>query len=107
MELDIIRPPQQFAPHPLSDLPVIMAVAIRLRQEGSKGRPVFRIVAADQRYKRDGRFIEILGTYDPGKEKNNAVVNLERVDAWIAQGAQPTPTVRSLIKKVKAASAEK
>ncbi|MDZ4289986.1 MAG: 30S ribosomal protein S16, partial [Prosthecobacter sp.] len=61
-----------------------MAVAIRLRQEGSKGRPVYRIVAADKRFKREGRFLEILGTYDPAKEKDNAVVNLEKVAAWIA-----------------------
>lgn len=81
-----------------------MAVAIRLRQEGSKGRPFYRIVAADQRSKRDGRFIEILGTYDPGLEKNNAVVNLEKVNSWIAKGAQPTKTVLSLIKKAEVAA---
>ena len=82
-----------------------MAVAIRLRQEGSKGRPVYRIVACDKRYKRDGRFLEILGTYDPAKkEGGNAVVNLERVNAWIAEGAQPSDTVRSLIKKAQLAA---
>ena len=79
-----------------------MAVAIRLRQEGAKGRPVFRIVAADQRYSRDGRFIEILGTYDPNKESGNVSVDLEKVNAWIAKGAKPTVTVRSLIKKAAA-----
>jgi small subunit ribosomal protein S16 len=81
-----------------------MAVAIRLRQEGSKGRPFYRIVAADQRYRRDGRFLEILGTYDPSLKGANADVNLERVNAWIANGAQPTETVRSLIKKARAAA---
>lgn len=81
-----------------------MAVAIRLRQEGSKGRPVYRIVAADQRFKRDGRFIEILGTYNPGVKGNNATVDLDKVNAWISKGAQPTDTVRSLIKKAAAAA---
>lgn len=79
-----------------------MAVAIRLRQEGAKGRPVFRIVAADQRYSRDGRFIEILGTYDPNKEGGNVSVDLDRVNGWISKGAKPTVTVRSLIKKAAA-----
>jgi small subunit ribosomal protein S16 len=81
-----------------------MAVALRLRQEGSKGRPVYRIVAADKRYQRDGRFLEILGTYDPSKEKANAVVDLDKVNAWIAKGAQPTDTVKSLIKKAQKAA---
>ena len=81
-----------------------MAVALRLRQEGSKGRPFYRIVAADKRFKRDGRFIEILGTYDPFKEKGNCDVNLEKVNEWIAKGAQPTATVTSLIKKASAAA---
>ncbi len=81
-----------------------MAVVIRLRQEGAKGRPVYRIVAADQRFKRDGRFLEILGTYDPAKEKGNATVNLEKVNAWISKGAQPTDTVKSLIKKAQLAA---
>lgn len=81
-----------------------MAVAIRLRQEGSKGRPVYRIVAADKRFKREGRFLEILGTYDPAKEKDNAVVHLDKVNAWIAKGAQPTATVRSLIKRAQLAA---
>jgi len=82
-----------------------MAVVIRLRQEGAKGHHVFRIVAADQRFKRDGRFLDILGTYDPAKEKGNATVNLEKVNEWISKGAKPTDTVKSLIKKVQAAQA--
>jgi len=84
-----------------------MAVVIRLRQEGSKGRPIYRIVAADKRFKRDGRFLEILGTYDPSKEKDNARVDLDKVGAWIAKGAQPTNTVRSLMKKAQASAAAK
>lgn len=81
-----------------------MAVAIRLRQEGSKGHLFYRVVAADQRYKRDGRFIEILGTYDPQKKGENTNLDLEKVNAWIAKGAQPSETVRSLIKKATAAA---
>ncbi len=75
-----------------------MAVVIRLRQEGQKGRPVFRIVAADKRVRRDGRFLEILGTYDPQKGIKGATVNLERVNAWISQGAKPSDTAASIIK---------
>lgn len=77
-----------------------MAVAIRLRQEGSKGRLFYRVVAADKRFKRDGRFLEILGTYDPQKKESNINIDLEKVNSWISKGAQPTETVRSLIKKV-------
>lgn len=81
-------------------------VVIRLRREGSKNRPFYRIVAADQRFRRDGRFLDIVGTYDPLAEKDNVQLDLEKADAWIQKGAQPTETVRSLIKKArKAASA--
>ncbi|MEN3943814.1 30S ribosomal protein S16 [Prosthecobacter sp. SYSU 5D2] len=76
-----------------------MAVAIRLRQEGSKGRLFYRVVAADQRFKRDGRFIEILGTYDPQKKGENTNIDIEKVNSWISKGAQPSETVRSLIKR--------
>lgn len=81
-----------------------MAVVIRLRQEGAKGHHVYRIVAADKRFPRDGRFLDILGTYDPAQSKNNANVNLDKVNEWISKGAQPTDTVRSLIKKAQAAA---
>ncbi|CAN5730148.1 30S ribosomal protein S16 [soil metagenome] len=77
-------------------------VVIRLRREGTKNRPFYRIVAADQRFRRDGRFLEILGTYDPLKENKNVVIDLEKTNAWISKGAQPSETVRSLIKQVKA-----
>lgn len=77
-------------------------VVIRLRREGTKNRPFYRIVAADQRFRRDGRFLEILGTYDPLKESKNVVIDLEKTNAWISKGAQPSETVRSLIKQVKA-----
>lgn len=79
-----------------------MAVVIRLRQEGSKGRPVYRIVAADKRFRRQGRFLEILGTYDPQQGVTKANVNLERVNAWISQGAKPSDTVASIIKQASA-----
>ena len=81
-----------------------MAVAIRLRQEGAQNRPVFRIVAVEHRKKRDGGFLDLLGPYDPQKEKNGFTVNLDKVNAWIAKGAQPSDTVRSLIKKAQAAA---
>lgn len=74
-------------------------VVLRLRREGTKNRPFFRIVAADQRFPRDGRFLEILGTYDPLLADNNVKVNLERAQSWISKGAQPSETVRSLLKK--------
>jgi small subunit ribosomal protein S16 len=79
-------------------------VVIRLRREGTKDRPFYRIVAADQRFRRDGRFLEILGTYDPLKAKDDVSLNIEKTDAWIAKGAQPSETVRSIIKRVKKAA---
>jgi small subunit ribosomal protein S16 len=80
-------------------------VVIRLRREGTKNRPFYRIVAADQRFPRDGRFLEILGTYDPLKTEKNIHVNLEAANKWISKGAQPSETVRSLLKKVEKAAA--
>lgn len=81
-------------------------VVLRLRREGTKNRPFYRIVAADQRFPRDGRFLEILGTYDPLQEGLNVKVNLEKAKGWIAKGAQPSETVRSLLKKAEKAAAE-
>lgn len=78
-------------------------VVLRLRREGTKNRPFYRIVAADQRYKRDGRFLEILGHYDPMKKDDSVVVQLDRAQHWIDRGAQPSDTVRSLLKKAKRA----
>jgi small subunit ribosomal protein S16 len=78
-----------------------MAVAIRLRREGALNRPYFKVVVADKRSPRDGRFIEIVGTYDPKKRGNNSSLKLDRVEYWISKGAQPSDTVRSLIKKNK------
>ena len=76
-------------------------VVIRLRREGTKNRPYFRLVAADQRFPTTGRFLELLGTYDPLKEGQNFDLRLEQIDAWIAKGAQPSETAASLIKKAR------
>jgi small subunit ribosomal protein S16 len=78
-----------------------MAVSIRLRREGSKNRPYYRVVVADSRSPRDGKFIEILGTYDPKLTGLNSSFSVERAEYWISKGAQPSDTVRSLIKKQK------
>ena len=76
-----------------------MAVSIRLRREGAKNRPYYKIVVTDSRSPRDGKFIEIIGTYDPKKTGHNSTLDLGRADYWIARGAQPSDTVRSLLKK--------
>ena len=78
-----------------------MAVSIRLRREGAKNRPYYRVVVADSRSPRDGKFIEILGTYDPKQTGQNSSFSAERAEYWISKGAQPSDTVRSLIKKQK------
>ena len=78
-----------------------MAVSIRLRREGAKNRPYYKIVVADSRSPRDGKFIEIIGTYDPKKAGHNSTLDLDRAQYWIARGAQPSDTVRSLLKKNK------
>lgn len=76
-----------------------MAVKIRLRRIGSKGNPFYRVVVADSRYPRDGRFIEEIGTYNPMVEPSEFKVDKEKAQAWIANGAQPTDTVKALLKK--------
>ena len=78
-----------------------MAVAIRLRREGALNRPYFKVVVTDTRNPRDGKFIEIVGTYDPKKAGQNSTLKLDRIEHWISKGAQPSDTVRSLIKKTK------
>jgi len=72
-----------------------------MRKEGAKGRPYFRIVVADDRSPRDGRFIEIIGNYDPMKEGENYTIDIEKAEDWISKGAQPSDTVRSILKKAK------
>ena len=76
-----------------------MAVKIRLRRMGAKKAPFYRIVVADSRYPRDGRFIEEIGYYDPTKNPSVVKVDAEKAKKWIANGAQPTETVKSLLKK--------
>ena len=75
-----------------------MAVKIRLRRMGAKKAPFYRIVVADSRYPRDGRFIEEIGTYDPTKNPSVINVDLEKANKWIANGAQPTDTVKKILK---------
>jgi len=77
-----------------------MAVKMRLRRMGAKKNPFYRVVVADSRYPRDGRFIEEIGTYDPLKEPAEIKIDVEKAKKWISNGAQPTDTVRSLLKKV-------
>ena len=76
-----------------------MAVKIRLRRIGAKKAPFYRIVVADSRYPRDGRFIEEIGYYDPMTEPSVVKVDPEKAKKWIANGAQPTDTVKALFKK--------
>jgi small subunit ribosomal protein S16 len=78
-----------------------MSVSIRLRREGAKNRPYYKVVVADSRSPRDGKFIEVIGTYDPKKTGHNSSLKLDRAEYWISKGAQPSDTVRSLIKKNK------
>ena len=82
-----------------------MATRIRLRRVGRKKVPLYRIVIADRESPRDGRFIEIIGTYDPVKKDHNSTLKLDRVEHWISKGARPSDTVRSLIKKNRATAA--
>ena len=78
-----------------------MSVSIRLRREGSLNNPYYKVVVADQRSPRDGKFIEIVGNYDPKLPGENAHVDISRIDYWIQNGAQPSDTVRSIIKKAR------
>ena len=83
-----------------------MSVSIRLTRGGAKKRPFYRVVAADSRRARDGRFIELLGTFDPLQEPPQIRLKLDRVDHWVSQGAQPSETVGKLIKTAKASAAK-
>ena len=75
-----------------------MAVKIRLRRMGAKKAPFYRIVVADSRYPRDGRFIEELGYYDPTKEPSVVKIDMEKAQKWIANGAQQTDNVKKVLK---------
>ncbi|GHV10723.1 30S ribosomal protein S16 [Clostridia bacterium] len=81
-----------------------MAVKIRLRRMGAKKAPFYRIVVADARYPRDGRFIEEIGYYNPLTTPVELTLDIEKANYWIKSGAQPTETVSSLIKKASAAA---
>ncbi|MBE7020136.1 MAG: 30S ribosomal protein S16 [Ruminococcaceae bacterium] len=76
-----------------------MAVKIRLKRMGAKKTPFYRVVVADSRFPRDGRFIEEIGTYNPLTKEKVFNVDAEKAKKWIANGAQPTDTVRELLKK--------
>jgi small subunit ribosomal protein S16 len=76
-----------------------MSVKIRMKRVGTKNTPVFRIIVADSRSPRDGKFIEELGTYHPLKPGDNFTLKLDRAQYWISKGAQPSDTVASFIKK--------
>lgn len=74
-----------------------MAVKLRLKRMGSKARPFYRIVAADSRSPRDGRFIEVVGTYNPVLNENQVNIDEEKALKWLSNGAQPTDTVRNIL----------
>ena len=76
-----------------------MAVKIRLRRMGAKKAPFYRVVVADSRYPRDGRFIEEIGYYDPMKNPADIKIDAEKAQKWLGNGAQPTDTVKALLKK--------
>ncbi len=76
-----------------------MAVKIRLRRMGAKKAPFYRVVVADSRYPRDGRFIEEIGTYNPMRDPAEIKIDSDKAKKWIANGAQPTDTVKAILKK--------
>jgi small subunit ribosomal protein S16 len=75
-----------------------VAVRIRLTRVGARNNPIWRVVATDQRSPRDGRFIEVLGHYNPQTDPSTIVIDEERARKWLAQGAQPSGTVKKLLK---------
>jgi small subunit ribosomal protein S16 len=77
-----------------------MPVTIRLTRMGAKKKPFYRLVVADSRFPRDGRFIDVVGTYNPNLNPPAISLNQEKIDSWLKRGAHPTTTVRSLIKKI-------
>lgn len=76
-----------------------MAVKLRLQRHGSKKRPFYRLVAADSRNKRDGRYLEIIGTYNPLTDPVSVKIDVEKAEKWLSVGAKPTDTVKNLFKK--------
>jgi len=84
-----------------------MAVKIRLRRMGTRNAAFYRVIIQDSRFAPTGRFIETIGWYDPKQEGNNFSLNLDRADYWLSTGAQPSDTVKSIIKKARALPVEK
>ena len=76
-----------------------MAVRIRLTRFGRKKKPFYRIIVADSENKRDGKFLDVIGTYDPLKDPADININSDKLQEWLGRGALPTTTVKSLIKK--------
>lgn len=81
-----------------------MSVTIRMSRHGAKKKPFYRIVVSDQRFPRDGRYIEQVGTFDPRAKVGGVNLDREKIEAWIKKGAKPSQTVSELIKKQKQAS---
>ena len=80
-----------------------MAVTIRLARAGAKKKPFYKVVVADHRFPRDGRFIEQVGTYDPKKPEHGIVLKLDRIEHWVSKGARPSDTVRDIVVIAKSA----
>ncbi len=83
-----------------------MAVRIRLTRKGRKKHPFYRIVVADSQAPRDGKFLDIVGTYDPMQEPAEVKIDSDKLEAWMSKGAKPSTTVQSLIKRYGALQAE-
>lgn len=79
-------------------------LTLRLNRQGTKDRPYYKIVAVDSRKRRDGRYIEQIGSYNPMEEGVNFTLDVEKADNWISKGAQPSDTVRDIIKKARKAA---
>ena len=83
-----------------------MAVRVRLTRVGSRKNPIWRVVVADQRSPRDGRVLETVGRYNPQRQPSEIVLDRERIDHWLARGAQPTNTVKKLMRAAGGGAAE-
>ena len=79
----------------------IIMLTLRLNRQGTKDRPFYKIVAVDSRKRRDGRYLDQVGTYNPMEDGVNYTLDIDKVDAWISKGAQPSDTVRDIIKKAR------
>ena len=82
-----------------------MSVAIRLRREGNRNRPYYKVVVTDKRSPRDGKFIELVGTYDPVTKDGASTLKVDRIEHWVSQGAVISDTVKDLLRKKKKAAA--